>query len=82
MMVKKEYFSLHRVSEGKLLADDKMLSNGKSFSINVHLHSFLCKTDHIKRDNYSLKLDVAFLITSKLKSVCEWTENSGGKMKD
>lgn len=58
-----------------------MLSNGNCFSINMHLYSFLCKTDHIKRDNYSLKLDVAFLITSKLKSSCEWRVDSGGKMK-
>lgn len=65
-----------------MLADCKTLSNGKYFSINVHLHSYLCKTHHIKRNNYSLKLEVAFLITSKLKSLCEWIVDSGGKIKE
>lgn len=78
----KEYSSLHKDSEDKLLADYKALSNGKCFSINVHLHSFLWKRDHIKRHNYSLELDVAFLITSKLNSSCEWRVDRGRMMKE
>lgn len=68
------------VSEGTLLTDS--LKMYKFSSRDVHLHSFLCKTDHIKRDNYYLKLDVAFLITPKLKSLCEWIIDTGRKMKE
>ena len=37
----------------------------------VSLASFLHKTDHIKRNNYYMKVDVDLLIMPKLKSACK-----------
>lgn len=48
----------------------------------MSLHSFLHKVDHIKRNNYYLKVDVALLITPKLKSACECIVDVRRKIKE
>lgn len=65
-----------------MLVDCKTFLNGKYFFINVYFYLYLCKIYYIKRNNYFLKLEVVFLIIFKLKFLCEWIVDSGGKIKE